>query len=634
MPLNPGQVLHNRYRIDSLLGQGGMGAVYRAYDLTLNRPCALKEMVPPPGLGAAEVAQLRQQFHQEASTLASLSHPNLPRVTDYFNWGDGEILVMDYVEGDSLAARIEHSGGRGLAERQVLNWADQLFDALAYCHSQGVIHRDLKPPNIIITHQGRAMLVDFGLVKLWNPSDPRTMTVLRGIGTPAYAPPEQYVAGAGHTDGRSDIYALGGTLYHALTGQEPPPAHLRMADPRSFVAPRTLRPDLSPRTEAVILKAMALDRAQRFQSIGEMKAALAGTGAGPVAVSRPSQAAFPSSQTVPVSVGTGPAVAQRTRAWAWAAAGALAVLLTMAGVYWLVSRQPSPTPTPPGVAVVSPVPTNTPKVKTPVPPPPTEQPPTEPPLTVPPPTEPPPTVPPPTEIPTVAPPSRAELEQSLLAQVRWHADNAVPVFAYYTNQPPIMDGFLDEWTTGAYAVADLVNQSAGNWTGPDDCSGRFYVAWDDNNLYLGIEVWDDQHVQESSGRLLYKGDDIEIQLDVDLLGDYDKAELDDDDGQVGLTASDFLGSYEAYVWRPPSLESPISVLMGVRQTPGGYVLEAALPWTALNLYPRTEFPYGFCLSLADDDSAGTAGQEIMVSNAPRRRWGDPTTWGTLILVDW
>jgi len=203
-------MIENRYRIVKLLGQGGMGAVYRAWDMRLNRPIALKEMIPQAGLDATMLAQLRQQFEQEAQVLGTLVHPSLVRVTDYFSWQNNEYLVMDFVEGESLAERIEREGAQ--SETQTLTWGGQLLDALSYCHGQGILHRDIKPQNIIITPDGRAVLVDFGLVKLWDPNDPHTRTVMRGAGTPEYAPPEQYDMGMGHTDPRSDIYSLGATI--------------------------------------------------------------------------------------------------------------------------------------------------------------------------------------------------------------------------------------------------------------------------------------------------------------------------------------------------------------------------------------------------------------------------------------
>ena len=268
MALESGQKVDDRYRIEGLLAQGGMGAVYRAWDTRLSRDIALKEMTPQPGLDEELLAQLRQQFQHEAQVLATLIHPNLVRVTDYFTWEGNEYLVMDFVEGEGLAHRIEEQGPQ--PESEVLHWASMLLDALAYCHKQGIIHRDVKPQNIIITPEGEAVLVDFGLVKLWNENDPRTRTVMRGAGTPQYAPPEQYDAGMGHTDPRSDVYALGATLYHALTGSVPPTATQRMANPASFVPPHRIPVALEPVVEGAILKAMAVAMDQRFQSAVEM----------------------------------------------------------------------------------------------------------------------------------------------------------------------------------------------------------------------------------------------------------------------------------------------------------------------------------------------------------------------------
>jgi len=272
MPINTGETIEERYRVVKLLGQGGMGAVYQAWDTRLNRPVALKEMSPQPGLDAQMLADLRRQFKQEAQILATLVHPNLVRVTDYFSWRGSEYLVMDFVEGESLAQRIRREGPQ--PEAQVLAWAGQLLDALAYCHSKGVIHRDIKPANIIIAPDERAVLVDFGLVKLWDPRDPRTRTVMRGMGTPEYAPPEQYDTHTGHTDPRSDIYSLGATLYHVLTGRLPPTATQRMANPSSFIPPRRINSTVTAATEAVVLKALAIAMDQRFQSTAEMAQAL------------------------------------------------------------------------------------------------------------------------------------------------------------------------------------------------------------------------------------------------------------------------------------------------------------------------------------------------------------------------
>jgi formylglycine-generating enzyme required for sulfatase activity/serine/threonine protein kinase len=298
MALKPGELLHQRYRIAGLLEQGGFGAVYRAWDISLGHPCAVKE-----NLDAS--AEARQQFEREAKILAGLSHPNLPRVTDhFFIAAQGQYLVMDLVEGQDLQAMLDSRGGP-LDEAQVVNWAGQVCDALAYLHSQEppVIHRDVKPANIRITPGGKAMLVDFGIAKVY---DPRLKTTLgaRAV-TPGYSPFEQYGAGTlrsggfsaseGSTDARTDVYALGATLYTLLTGQEPPESIQRVVR-EPLVLMSRLNPALSTRTVQAIHRAMQMDPEQRFQSAAAFKAALLPGGAPPISagpIRRPAPGAMP-----------------------------------------------------------------------------------------------------------------------------------------------------------------------------------------------------------------------------------------------------------------------------------------------------------------------------------------------------
>jgi len=276
MPLVPGQVIHGRYRVIALLSsQGGMSAVYEVMDNTLNIRCALKEMLPYPGTSGSALPELREQFQQEARLLASLRHPNLPRVSDHFEEDGNAYLVMDFIYGRRLDEVVAQEGG--LTEDEVLDWARQLIEALAHCHERDVIHRDVKPQNVIITWQGQAILVDFGLAKLVDPEDPHTRTVMRGLGTPEYAPPEQYDTKKGGTDPRTDIYSLGATLYHALAGAPPPTATERVVDPEILVPVRERRDDVSEVTDQVLMKAMALRPSYRFQSVAEMYQALFGS---------------------------------------------------------------------------------------------------------------------------------------------------------------------------------------------------------------------------------------------------------------------------------------------------------------------------------------------------------------------
>ncbi len=265
-------ILQNRYRVIDPLGEGGMSAVYYAWDTRLDIPVALKEMTPQVDWDADALAKLRQQFQQEATTLARLEHPHLVGVTDFFEENARAYLVMKFVEGESLDSYIQRVGR--LTEQQVLMWSAQLLDAISYCHSHGVIHRDIKPQNIIIRPDGEAVLVDFGLVKLWNPDDPRTKTVVRGMGSPQYAPPEQYGDAVGHTGPQSDLYSLGATIYHALAGVAPASATLRVAVPSEFKPIKSVRPEISDQTAQAIEKALALSRADRWPTAAAMAQAL------------------------------------------------------------------------------------------------------------------------------------------------------------------------------------------------------------------------------------------------------------------------------------------------------------------------------------------------------------------------
>ncbi len=264
MAFSSGDVLQNRYRIVKLLAQGGFGTLYRAWDSLLGRPCVVKENLTTTQEG-------QRQFLREAKILANLSHPNLPRVTDYFLVPrQGQYLVMDFVEGQDLQQMIEDRGGP-FPETRVLPWASQICDALAFLHSQTppVIHRDVKPANIRITPENKAVLVDFGIAKTLDPSIKTTLGA-QAV-SPGYSPVEQY--GKAKTDARSDIYALGATLYTLLTGQEPPESLQRVVhDP--YVPPRQVNPNLSMRISAAINRSMQLDPSQRFQNAADFKSAL------------------------------------------------------------------------------------------------------------------------------------------------------------------------------------------------------------------------------------------------------------------------------------------------------------------------------------------------------------------------
>ncbi|MEM7034488.1 MAG: serine/threonine-protein kinase [Chloroflexota bacterium] len=271
--LKSGTILRDRYTITSLIGAGGMGAVYLADDQRISgRRCAVKEQLV---YDKTLATQVQQQFEQEASILAQLDHPGLPKVSDFFSndANDRDYLVMDYVPGQNLAQLVKQARADNefLDEGIVLNWVDQICDILTYLHncSPIVLHRDIKPANIKLMPDHRLKLVDFGLAKPFDPTDPRTVTGLQGLGSLPYTPIEQYVGHMGHTDVRSDLYALGATCYHLLTGQAPVSAHDYFLNPNSLIPPRQINTNLSTHVNDIVLWAMQLHPDSRAASIIE-----------------------------------------------------------------------------------------------------------------------------------------------------------------------------------------------------------------------------------------------------------------------------------------------------------------------------------------------------------------------------
>ncbi|MFQ5434419.1 MAG: serine/threonine-protein kinase [Anaerolineae bacterium] len=271
-------ILRERYRLTNIVGQGGMGSVYRAEDLRLpGRLCAIKEVQPDPSHSPELQAQAQSQFLQEASILAQLDHPNLPKVSDFFSENGRDYLVMDFVPGKDLKQILDEAGGP-LEEELVLSWAAQIMDALSYLHRQDpiVLHRDIKPSNIKLTPDNRIKLVDFGLVKVMARDDARTITVVQGRGTALYTPLEQYGGDSGHTDLRTDIYALGATFYHLLSNFPPPDAKARFLNPRALRPLRKLNPAVSRYVAEAIDWAVEMHPDKRPSSVQDFRQVLMG----------------------------------------------------------------------------------------------------------------------------------------------------------------------------------------------------------------------------------------------------------------------------------------------------------------------------------------------------------------------
>ncbi len=259
-PLSEGHLLDRRYRVRKVLGVGGMGRVYLSNDTRLaNRPVAVKEMIL--GDGVAEKKAI-EDFTREATVLARLSHPGIPTLIDHFAENGRHYLVMEFVAGGDLDKLIQQSGGK-LPEDRVLRWARQILSVLEFLHGQTppIVYRDLKPGNIMIDKDGRAMLIDFGIARFLPKGGHATQ-----IGSPGYAPPEQYV---GNVEPRSDIYSLGATMHHLLTGRDP-----TVEPPFSFPPVRQIAPGVSKDTASAVDRALSHEIAKRFASAREMLKAL------------------------------------------------------------------------------------------------------------------------------------------------------------------------------------------------------------------------------------------------------------------------------------------------------------------------------------------------------------------------
>jgi serine/threonine-protein kinase len=263
-------ILQDRYVITGKLGQGGMGAVYRAADRRLNTVTwAVKEMSEAAITGPLERQQAREAFRHEAEMLAGLDHPNLPRVTDHFEQNGKAYLVMEFVPGETLLGFLSREGLPQPLDR-VLDWAGQLCDALDYLHSQNppIIFRDLKPANIMLTPRGQLKLIDFGIARLFKPGQARDT---QAFGTVGYSAPEQY--GKGQTDARADVYALGVLIHQLLTGHDPTLTPFRLP-PASHV-----NPAIAPALSDAIAVAIDGDPNNRFASVRAFQQAL-GSSAG------------------------------------------------------------------------------------------------------------------------------------------------------------------------------------------------------------------------------------------------------------------------------------------------------------------------------------------------------------------
>jgi tetratricopeptide (TPR) repeat protein len=261
-------LLAGRYQLLSRIGQGGMGAVYKAADTRFNnRPLAIKEM-SSTGLPPARLLEAEAAFEREAHLLADLLHPNLPRIYEHFTENDRSYLVMDFIEGQTVEEHLEQVGGGPLPIEQVIKWAEQLCDVLNYLHTHQppIIFRDLKPANVMMSESGHIYLIDFGIARIFKPGKQHDTVAL---GSPGYAAPEQY--GKAQSSPRSDIYSLGALLHHLLTGIDP------SEQPFFFRPASQVNPAIDPALDALLQQMLSMDSDRRPASAQEVLNALKGT---------------------------------------------------------------------------------------------------------------------------------------------------------------------------------------------------------------------------------------------------------------------------------------------------------------------------------------------------------------------
>jgi serine/threonine protein kinase len=265
--LSPQSLLQQRYVIVGQAGKGGMGAVYQAIDTRdTHRRVAIKEM-SQGHLSDAGLAEATAQFQREATLLSRLSHPNLPHIYDAFNERGRSYLVMDFIDGKTLLQLLKETGFRPLPVAQVLGYALQLCDVLAYLHQQQppIIFRDLKPTNVMVTANGHVFLIDFGIARIFKEGQEQDTALL---GSPGYAAPEQH--GSAQTNPRSDLYSLGATLHCCLTGRDP----YHVEDRFTFPPVQQYNPQVSVELDQLIQRLLALDERQRPASAVEVGQAL------------------------------------------------------------------------------------------------------------------------------------------------------------------------------------------------------------------------------------------------------------------------------------------------------------------------------------------------------------------------
>jgi serine/threonine protein kinase len=608
-----------------------MATVYRAHDTALNRAVAIKVLDPALAMDPRAV----ERFRREAVTAANLEHPSIVRVYDVEQAGTLHYIAMRYVQGTTLRDILRDNGP--LALESIVSIIKPIASALHYAHRHGVIHRDVKPGNILVEPDGSVLLTDFGIARAADNAQSALTATGHVMGTADYLAPEQ-ISGR-PAEARSDVYSLGVVLYEMLTGvtpfagehtatvlyrqvhDNPPP--LRSVNPR-------LPAELQPVADKALAKnpslryADPLDLARDLEEVarwlppgspwlnrrpGSGSPNVLGNGAGPRRLTGPlgpgtgghtqpprnRPSTRPYEKPRPYSSEqyeyTPPVQPEREvitplpvgRRGTIVLAGALLLLaagaLLIAFATGVFGRGGSP-----GAARF-----------------------------------------------------QEPGERTYSGPVR--ENNGPDIRIPLALVPPTMDGNLADWAgaaPGPFPATNVTYEQGRQWAGPDDLGAEFKFAWDSSNFYVAVVVTDNVHVQttRTRGTDLYKGDDVELWFDTDLAGDFASREGNADDFQLGLSPGDFEGlAPEAYFWNPdrkPERIRLVTVAARPREGGNGYTLEAVMPWQALgNFRPQPGGAIGFAASAGDNDQPEVPIQELMISTAPELKYKQPLTFGNL-----
>lgn len=623
------------YRILRELGGGGFAQVYLAFDEQLHREVAIKVL----HANLADDQGYRRFFEREARIVASLEQLAVVPIYDFGEIGGDLYLVMRYMRGGTLADRL-FERKKALPLGEVIALLERLASTFDAMHQRGIIHRDLKPANILYDEAGSPHIADFGIARMQQATSQFTQTGM-SFGTPQYSSPEQ-ITGEGILDHRTDIYSLGVILYQLLTTEYP----FRADTPLGWVYQHTEAPipdirkvnrHLPEGISRVIEKLLAKRPDDRYESVAAVLADLKRVDHGlPVTVVNPSLLDPVPPQEVPspkVSSYPKPIQAEApsrppmnlvTLGLMGTAIAMVAIVGVVMFVLWQNQITGGTAETPPAtiqptepVVIVRQSPTSTTAPDT-----------TQTPVIG--------GAPPPDatataqQISNIATAQAMAVYEQLPEEVRAREAFLVP----FATSAPQLDGNLSEWVFPYFSDVSHILFGAENAQTPQDLSGACAGQWNDDFLYIACVVRDDQLVQLSSGNLLYEGDSLELHFDTRLMQDIERAEMDQDDYQIGVFPGDVVGrASEAYRWFPLNKEGALpNVRIAGLRTNDGYTFEAEVPWNDIEMKPKSGEVYGFGLVINDTDTPDTTAQESQATLFESHQWATPPSWGLLVLL--